>query len=111
MIPDELPSPPRKASWKRWTLVLACVVVVIAFVLLASAPKPEPVKVWFVRATNELGVRKLVFEGTNGLPRPIVLITLATTGAVHHAKIVTRLHPVYDWPVTLWRREQVSTSV
>src|SRR5690349_11070987 len=68
MTPDELASPPRKAKWKRWAIALACVVAAATIALLASAPKPEPVKVWFVRATNEAGVKKLVFEGTNGLP-------------------------------------------
>jgi hypothetical protein len=82
MTPDELPSPPRKASWKRWTLVLACAVAVVTIVSLAIPPKPEPVKVWFVRATNEGGVKRLVFEGTNGVPRQIVFFVYAVIGAI-----------------------------
>ena len=38
MTPDVLPNPPRKASWKRWIVVLAGVVAVITIALLAFAP-------------------------------------------------------------------------
>ena len=59
-------SQPTKRGRKAWLIALAAVVAVVMIMLLANAPKPEPVKVWFVRATNEAGVKKLVFEGTNG---------------------------------------------
>ena len=69
----ELGSQPTKRGRKAWLIALAVVVAVVTIVLLANAPKPEPVKVWFVRATNEAGVKKLVFEGTNGLRREIYI--------------------------------------
>src|SRR2546423_7350886 len=71
MIPDELPNPPRKASWKRWSLVLACVLAIGLVVLFLKAPTPERVSVTFVGSTNYNGQRTLVFKGTNGLPRDI----------------------------------------
>ena len=63
----ELSSQPTKRGRRAWLIGLLCVVALITIVLLANAPKPEPVKVWFVRATNEGGVKRLVFEGTNGM--------------------------------------------
>jgi hypothetical protein len=71
MTPDALPSPPRKRSWKVLIVALACVVAVITIVFLASAPKKEPVKVWFAGYTNLYGRKQLVFQGTNGSPRAI----------------------------------------
>ena len=75
---------------------MACVVAVITIALLANAPKPEPVRVWFVRATNELGETKLIFEGTNGSSREIVLLAIANTGAVVQAKRPRPFRPPVD---------------
>ena len=69
--PDELPSQPRKASWKRWTLAFACVLVIALVVLLMKAPTPEPISVRFLGSTNDNVTRKLLFEGTNGCSKPI----------------------------------------
>ena len=69
----ELGSQPRKRRWKAWMIGFACVVAAAAIVLLATPPRSEPVKVRFVRATNEAGVKKLVFEGTNAVPGEIWL--------------------------------------
>src|SRR5262245_59674389 len=63
MSPDELPNPPRKASWKRWSLALAGVLAIVLAVLFLKGPGPEPVKVWFVGTTNENGQKMLLFEG------------------------------------------------
>ena len=95
MTPDQLAETPRKRSWKRLILVLACVVAVITIVLLANAPKKEPVKVWFVRSTNELGLKKLVFQATNGLPTDITLSAWVVTGETTHAKAPGYLIPSY----------------
>jgi len=69
--PDELPSQPRKASWKRWTLAVACVLAIALAVLLPKALEREPVSVRFIGSTNDSGHRVLYFEGTNGLPKNI----------------------------------------
>jgi len=71
MSADELPNPPRKASWKRWIVVLAGVLVIVLAVLFLKAPSPEPVSVRFVGSTNWNGDKFLKFTGTNGLPRSI----------------------------------------
>src|SRR5438874_1098411 len=68
MTADAASSQPRKRGWKAWMLGLACVVAVATIALLANAPKPEPVKVWFVGYTNVYGRKCLVFAGTNGTP-------------------------------------------
>ena len=69
MTTDELPSQPRKASWKRWTLAVACVLVIALAVLFLKAPAPEPVSVRFVGSTNYNGHKMLVFKGTNGVSK------------------------------------------
>ena len=76
----ELSSPPRKRRWKARLIGLECVVAAATIMLLASMPKQEPVKVWFVRATNEAGVKKFVFEGTNGMTREIGVFAYLITG-------------------------------
>src|SRR5689334_8163973 len=96
MTAEELPSQPRKASWKRWIVVLAGVVAVIMIALLAIAPKKEPLKVWSVGSTNEWGVKKLVFEGTNGSSSEIVFFATANTGAVVQAKRPRPFRPPVD---------------
>ena len=96
MTPDEPSAAPRKRSWKRLIVVLACVVVVITIVLLALAPKQEPVKVWFVRATNELGEKTLVFEGTNGAPKQLYYAACVSTGNVRHPSMPPGLRPGYN---------------
>jgi hypothetical protein len=87
MTSDAASTQPRKRTWKRLIVVLACVVAVVTIALLATPPKPEPVKVWFVRATNEAGVKKLVFEGTNGIPKRIEFVAVAVTGAIRQIKM------------------------
>ena len=72
MTPIEPPTPPRKASWKRWIVAVACVAAIALAALFLKAPVPEKVSVWFVGSTNVNGVKRLVFEGTNGLPRRIM---------------------------------------
>jgi len=96
MTPDAASFQPRKRSWKRLIVALACVVAVVTIVLLATPPKPEPVKVWFVRATNVLGEKKLVFEGTNGSPREIVAFAVVVTGSAGSAKAPAGPVPSYD---------------
>jgi hypothetical protein len=58
--------------------------VVTVIALLTETPKKEPVAVWFVHSTNEMGEKKLVFEGTNGTSRPIEFISCVVTGEVRH---------------------------
>ena len=72
MSPDELPNPPRKASWKRWSLVLAGVLAIVFVVLFLITPAREPVSIRFVRSTDWHGSKFLVFQGTNALPRTIL---------------------------------------
>ena len=86
MSADAATSAPTKRGRKAWLIALAVVVAVVTIVFLANAPKREPVKVWFVRATNEAGVKMLVFEGTNAFPRHIFLGAAVVTGAIHQAK-------------------------
>ena len=92
---------PRKRRWKARLIGFAVVVASVTIALLANAPKPEPVKVVFVRATNEAGVKKLVFEGTNGAPRRILFSAGAYTGALDdtEAQIRRRLYHnvTIDW--------------
>jgi len=91
MIPDAASSVPRKRGRKAWLVGLACVVAVVTIVLLATPPKPEPVRVWFVRATNESGVKRLVFEGTNGMTKEIPLSVAIITGGMSYAKTLAAL--------------------
>ena len=76
----EVSSQPTKRGRKAWLIVVA----VVTIVLLANAPKSEPVKVWFVRATNEGGEKKLVFEGTNGCSGRIIFSAYVVPGAPPH---------------------------
>jgi hypothetical protein len=85
MTSEAASTPPRKRSWKPLIVALACVAAVTIIALLANTPKNEPVTVRFVRSTNEMGEKKLVFEGTNGLPRGIMysaLVTMTSAAAV-----------------------------
>jgi len=77
-------------------IALAVVVAVVTIALLANAPKQEPVKVWFVRATNEGGVKKLVFEGTNGMTHAITYFACVSTNSVRYARIPDSWGPYYD---------------
>ena len=95
----ELSSQPTKCGRRAWLIGLAVVVAVVAVVLLATAPKPEPVKVWFVRATNEAGVKMLVFEGTNGLPREITFIAYVIPGAMRGPETPSGAVPSYILPL------------
>ena len=74
-------------------LGLAGVVAVVTIALLAIAPKKEPVRVWFVRATNEAGVKKLVFEGTNALTREVTFSAYVVPGVMRDAGFTTRHAP------------------
>ena len=69
--PDGVPNQPRKASWKRWTLAAACVLVIALAVLFLKVPTHDGVSVRFVGSTYDNGKRVLHFKGTNGLPRTI----------------------------------------
>src|SRR5689334_285329 len=82
MTADAATVAPTKRGRRAWTIALAVVVAVVTSALLANAPKPEPVRVWFVRATNDGGVKRLVFEGTNGFPRPVEFIAGVGTGTI-----------------------------
>jgi hypothetical protein len=96
MTPDALPSPPRKVSWKRWTLAAACVVAVIIFAMQETTPKKEPVAVWFVRATNYFGYTKLAFRGTNGLAGEVEFVACVVIGNVPHGKASARSGSPFD---------------
>ena len=69
--PDEVPNPPRKVSWKRWTLAAACVLAIALVVLFLGSPGRERVSIRFVGITNYHGQSRLMFKGTNGLPNAI----------------------------------------
>jgi len=97
MTPEELPNPPRKASWKRWIVVLAGVVAVITIAPLAIPPKNEPVKVWFVRSRNEFGYKELFFQGTNTTRREIEFVSGLFTGVVNRATTRATSPPFYGW--------------
>jgi len=94
---SELNSQPTKRRRKAWLIALAVVVAVVTIALLAILPKKKPVKVWFVRATNELGEKKLVFEGTNGIPRSIEFRACVVTGVTVYAQAPAVPYPNYDW--------------
>src|SRR5262245_24560551 len=79
MTPDTLASPPRKISWKRWAVALACVPAIIIVALLLKAPTPAPARIWFVRSTNVNGVKTFVFEGTNGTAGKVAFDAWFTT--------------------------------
>ena len=81
-------------------IALAVVVAVAMIALLPTAPKPEPVKVWFVRATKEGGVKRLVFEGTNGLTKAIQINAFVFEGATDKASPRPTNHFFYDWVFT-----------
>jgi hypothetical protein len=93
MTPDELPSPPRKRRWKRLMVASACVVAVTIIALLTKSQKKGVVTVRFVRSTNELGVKKFVFEGTNGIPRPITYYAGVSTNMISNSKTLAGLGP------------------
>src|SRR2546423_1046846 len=86
---------PRKRGRKAWMIGLACVVAVVTIVLLANAPRKEPVRVWFVRATNEGGEKRLVFEGTNGMAGAIEFDCYVILGAIPRAKPTTNISAIY----------------
>jgi len=81
MSADVLPGPPRKTSWKLWVVVVACAAAVITIALLAIPSKPAPIRVWFVGTTNDAGVKKLVFAGTNGLATKVEILLILTPTA------------------------------
>ncbi|HYV26300.1 MAG TPA: hypothetical protein VFA77_02120, partial [Candidatus Eisenbacteria bacterium] len=64
MTPIEPASPPRKASWKRWIVAIAGVLVIAALVFFLQAPEPEHVSVTFAGTTSYNGRKTLVFKGT-----------------------------------------------
>jgi len=93
MSTDELPSPPRKSSWKRWTFALTTLLALALAALFLKALTNEPVSVKLVFSTNDNGQRKLIFEGTNGLPRRIAYVArimrigTSATQAIHLANV------------------------
>ena len=89
----------RFRPWKRLIVVLAGVVAVTVIALLALTPKKEPVRVWFVGYTNDMGQKRLVFGGSNSLPRQIGFSVCVFTGEIHHAKAPADLEPYNDWVV------------
>jgi len=92
----ELSSQPTKRARRAWAIGLAVVVAVITIVLLAIPLEKEPVRVWFVRATNELGVKKLVFEGTNGLTNRITYYAYLSPGSKRHVTTPGAWDSYYD---------------
>src|SRR5690349_20529525 len=86
MTPEELPSQPRKASWKRWIVVLASVLGIVLAALFLKAPSPEPVSIEFVRSTDWLGSKALVFKGTNGLPRTMLYHAYVVPDSIPRSK-------------------------
>src|SRR5438874_4366635 len=98
MTPDELPTPPRKASWKRG-LALTCVLAIILVALFLKAAAPEPVSVRFVHSTNYFGRKTLVFQGTNGTARPITYSAYFFTNTIRHAASVGDVRPYHDWSI------------
>ena len=94
MTADAATVAPTKRGRKAWLIALAVVVAVVTIALLTNAPKPEPVKVWFVRATNVAGVKRLVFEGTNGTGRAVEVFAVAATGAPRQEKVIYGADPV-----------------
>src|SRR5438132_14306472 len=79
MTPDELPSPQRKASWKRWTLASACVLVIIAVALFLKGQIGRASCSEFVCSTNVNGVKTLVLQGTNGTAGKVAFDAWFTT--------------------------------
>ena len=85
MTSDVASSEPRKRSWKRLIVVLACVVAVALAVLFLKTPAPEPVTVRFVDSTITNGLRVLHFQGSNGLPRRITFFAGVITNSIYHS--------------------------
>jgi hypothetical protein len=79
MTSDAASSQPRKRSWKRLIVALACVVAIALAALLLPAPTPRPARIWFVRSTNVNGVKTLVFQGTNGTSGKVAFDAWFTT--------------------------------
>ena len=66
MTPDTLPNPPRKASWKRWVVVLAGVLaIVLAVLFLKAGQQPGTRCVTTVVSTNVTSVTAVVSHGPN----------------------------------------------
>jgi hypothetical protein len=82
MTADAATVAPTKRRRKAWLIALAAVVVVLTIVFLANAPKPEPVKVWFVGYTNYYGRKGAVFAGTNGTPIQTEVDSCIVTGEI-----------------------------
>ena len=91
MTPEELPSQPRKASWKRRIVVLAGALAIVLAVLFLKAPSPEPVSIKFVRSTDWLGSKALVFKGTNGLPRTMLYHAYVVPDSIPRSKYESSL--------------------
>jgi hypothetical protein len=82
MNSDELSIPPGKRSGKRLMVALAAVVAVTAIALLAKSPKDKSAAARFVGYTNYDGQKRLVLQGTNGIPRQRKLFAAVGTGAI-----------------------------
>jgi len=100
MSADEHPSPPRKTSWKRWTLALTTLLAVALAALFLKAPREEPVTLRFVGTTNYdagQGVQKVfVLRVTNALPRKVRLYAFATYKFVDWDRPETITDPYYE---------------
>ena len=96
MTPIEPPTPPRKASWKRWIVAVACVAAITLAVLFLKAPTPEPVSVKFIGTTNYNGEKMLLFRATNGLVREIFIQAFVTDTFVDIDQFDNGTNPYYD---------------
>jgi len=100
MTPNELPSEPRRGSWKRWVVAAVGALVIVMAVFLLSAPIHEAVSVWFVRSTNEVGEKQLVFKGTNGFSIQILFYADVFTNAAYPTRARPRMNHVNGWTRT-----------
>ena len=65
---DAANSEPMALRPKVWMIMLAVVVAALTIAFFLTQPKPEPVKVWFVRTTNLLDMGRLVLQKDGSIP-------------------------------------------
>ena len=94
----KLSSQPTKHRRKAWLIGVAVVGAVVTILLLANAPKPEPVKVWFVGTTNTPSPDIVLFPGQVHVPVPSIdsrgykhLIFRATNGSSSKIRLIVYL--------------------